>query len=370
MENKKFIEVKDLQKTYDNGHQAIKSVSFSVNKGELVCLLGPSGCGKTTTLNMIAGLLAPTGGDILVEGKSMIHVEPKDRNIGYVFQNYALYPHMTVLQNVMFPLTVGKGKKSKNEAKKIAKRYMQLTHIEELADQKPGKLSGGQQQRVAIARALVQEPKILLMDEPLSNLDARLRLKIREEIRALVKEVGITTLFVTHDQEEALSIGDRIILFNEGTVQQNDTGDNLYLEPVNQFVANFIGNPVIDNFKVKVENNYVVGKGFKFAITDLKNERFKKTLHEGQTYTLSVRPENLLPLMTEVKIENDDHYLEADIEDIELIGRERVLKFTNDGISERSLINLEHQVKRGDHLTFSFKLKRVYIFDDNGERVY
>ena len=259
MKNKKFIEIKNLQKTYDNGYQAIKSINFSVDKGDLVCLLGPSGCGKTTTLNMIAGLLDPTNGDILVDGRSMINVEPKDRNIGYVFQNYALYPHMTVLQNVMFPLTVGKDKKSKSEAKKIAERYMRLTHIDELANQKPSKLSGGQQQRVAIARALVQEPKILLMDEPLSNLDARLRLKIREEIRALVKEVGITTLFVTHDQEEALSIGDKIILFNRGTVQQHDSGENLYLEPVNQFVANFIGSPVINNFKVKVKNNYVVG---------------------------------------------------------------------------------------------------------------
>ena len=214
MNEEKFVEVKDLRKVYDNGHEAIKNVSFSVKKGDLVCLLGPSGCGKTTILNMLAGLLNPTSGEILFDGKNVVNVEPKNREIGYVFQNYALYPHMTVLQNVMFPLTVGKTKRPKEEAEKIAKKYMALTQITDLADQKPGNLSGGQQQRVAIARALVGEPKILLMDEPLSNLDARLRLKIREEIRALVKEVGITTLFVTHDQEEALSIGDKIILFN------------------------------------------------------------------------------------------------------------------------------------------------------------
>lgn len=229
MNEDKFIQVNNLEKTYENGYQAIKSVSFSVKKGDLVCLLGPSGCGKTTTLNMIAGLLNPTGGDIIVNGKSLLNVAPKDRNIGYVFQNYALYPHMTVLQNVMFPMTVGKNKKPKDEAEKIAQKFMKLTHIEELADQKPGNLSGGQQQRVSIARALVQEPQILLMDEPLSNLDARLRLKIREEIRNLVKEVGITTLFVTHDQEEALSIGDKIILFHNGVIQQDDKGQDLSL---------------------------------------------------------------------------------------------------------------------------------------------
>ncbi|MCT7881403.1 MAG: ABC transporter ATP-binding protein, partial [Lactobacillus crispatus] len=218
MNDEKFVEVKNLKKVYDNGHEAIKDVSFSVKKGDLVCLLGPSGCGKTTILNMLAGLLNPTSGDILFDGKSVVNVAPKDRQIGYVFQNYALYPHMTVLQNVMFPLTVGKQKMPKDEARKIAEKYMATTQITELADQKPGNLSGGQQQRVAIARALVQQPKILLMDEPLSNLDARLRLKIREEIRALVKSVGITTLFVTHDQEEALSIGDKIILFNNGVI--------------------------------------------------------------------------------------------------------------------------------------------------------
>ena len=254
MNEEKFVEVKDLRKVYDNGHEAIKNVSFSVKKGDLVCLLGPSGCGKTTILNMLAGLLNPTSGEILFDGKNVVNVEPKDREIGYVFQNYALYPHMTVLQNVMFPLTVGKTKRPKEEAEKIAKKYMALTQITDLANQKPGNLSGGQQQRVAIARALVGEPKILLMDEPLSNLDARLRLKIREEIRALVKEVGITTLFVTHDQEEALSIGDKIILFNNGVIQQDDNGQNFYLEPKNHFVANFIGNPVIDNFAVTVEN--------------------------------------------------------------------------------------------------------------------
>ena len=361
MNDDKFVEVKNLKKVYDNGHEAIKDVSFSVKKGDLVCLLGPSGCGKTTILNMLAGLLNPTSGDILFDGKSVVNVAPKDRQIGYVFQNYALYPHMTVLQNVMFPLTVGKQKMPKDKAKEIAERYMETTQITELADQKPGNLSGGQQQRVAIARALVQQPKILLMDEPLSNLDARLRLKIREEIRNLVKKVGITTLFVTHDQEEALSIGDKIILFNNGVIQQDDMGQNFYLEPNNYFVANFVGNPVIDNFKVTVKDGKITGSDFEINVDDLEQSRFKHDLTDGE-YTLSVRPENILPA--------DSGHVSAKIDDVELIGRECILKFTHDGVQARSLVDLETPIKRGDNVNLKMRLDRVFLFTKEGERVY
>ena len=361
MNDDKFVEVKNLKKVYDNGHEAIKDVSFSVKKGDLVCLLGPSGCGKTTILNMLAGLLNPTSGDILFDGTSVVNVAPKDRQIGYVFQNYALYPHMTVLQNVMFPLTVGKQKMPKDKAKEIAEKYMETTQITELANQKPGNLSGGQQQRVAIARALVQQPKILLMDEPLSNLDARLRLKIREEIRNLVKKVGITTLFVTHDQEEALSIGDKIILFNNGVIQQDDMGQNFYLEPNNYFVANFVGNPVIDNFKVNVKDGKITGSDFEINVDDLDKSRFKRDLTDGE-YTLSVRPENILPAET--------GHVSAKIDDVELIGRERILKFTHDGVQARSLVDLETQIKRGDNVNLKMRLDRVFLFTKEGERVY
>ena len=221
-----MIQIENLRKVYDNKYEALKSINLEINEGELVCLLGPSGCGKTTILNLLSGLLDPTSGDIKFDNKSVVNKHPKDRNIGLVFQNYALYPHMTVLENVMFPLLVGKNKMPKKEAMEIAKKYMRVTSIEELADKKPGEMSGGQQQRVAITRALVQSPKVLLLDEPLSNLDARLRLKIREEIRRLVKEIGITTIFVTHDQEEALSISDRIVLMNQGIVPQFDVPQN------------------------------------------------------------------------------------------------------------------------------------------------
>lgn len=361
MGNDKFVEVKNLKKVYNNGHEAIKDVSFSVKKGDLVCLLGPSGCGKTTILNILAGLLSPTSGDILFDGKSVVKTAPKDRHIGYVFQNYSLYPHMSVLQNVMFPLVVGKNKKPKAEAKKIAEKYMKLAQISDLADQRPHNLSGGQQQRVAIARALVGEPKILLMDEPLSNLDARLRLKIREEIRSLVKEVGITTLFVTHDQEEALSIGDKIILFNDGVIQQDDLGQNFYLKPNNYFVANFVGNPVINNFKVKKDDGKIKAKDFKINVDDLDQDRFKREIPDGD-YILSVRPENILP--------DENGGLPVHVDDIELIGRERILKFEHDGKQARSLVDLEAPIKVGDDIKLKMRLDRIFLFTPDGERVY
>ena len=362
-ENKRMIEVSNLNKTYENGYEALKNVNFSVEKGELVCLLGPSGCGKSTLLNIISGLLDATSGDVKFEGKSVLDVAPENRDIGFVFQNYALFPHMTAEENVMFPLTVGKNKKTKAEAREIAQKYMELTHITDIAKKKPGQLSGGQQQRVAIARALVQQPKVLLMDEPLSNLDARLRLQIREEIRALVKEVGITTIFVTHDQEEALSIGDRIILLNNGVVQQADKGQNLYLDPANRFVANFIGNPVIDLFDVQFDGNQFNNEHFNLLAERLADGKLKQKLAAGD-YVIGIRPENLQPSTAEMA----DFTIKVD--DIELIGRERILKFYFGDKQYRSLVDIEDQIGAGDEVNLRFDMKKAFIFNKDGERVY
>ena len=354
-----MIEVSNLSKTYENGYEALKNVNFSIQKGELVCLLGPSGCGKSTLLNIISGLLDATSGDIKFDGQSVIGVAPEKRDIGFVFQNYALFPHMTAKENVMFPLTVGKGKISKKEARKNVQKYLKLTHIEDIAHKKPGQLSGGQQQRVAIARALVQQPKVLLMDEPLSNLDARLRLQIREEIRALVKEVGITTIFVTHDQEEALSIGDRIILLNEGIVQQADKGQNLYLNPANRFVANFIGNPVIDLFQMNWDGERLVNSTFNISEFQLNNINFEK----DKSYCLGIRPENIQP-------NDSDFDFQAQIKDIELIGRDRILKFEIDEKQYRSLVKVENEINVGDTVKFKINMEKAFIFNDKGERLF
>ena len=357
-----MIEVVGLKKVFDNKFEALKAVDFTIEKGDLVCLLGPSGCGKSTILNLIAGLLSPTDGDIRFNGSSVVKTEPKDRNIGFVFQNYALYPHMTVLENVMFPLTVGEKKIKKNEAQKIAEKFMKLTNIEELSQKKPGILSGGQQQRVAITRALVQSPEVLLLDEPLSNLDARLRLKIREEIRRLVKEVGITTIFVTHDQEEALSISDKIILMNEGIIQQNDDPQNLYLEPNNLFVAKFIGNPIINILPVEVKEGQMIHPAFTVPVDRFTDLRFKKPLTDGQ-YTLGIRPEDVLTTL-------QAGLFQTEVKSVELIGRERILNFDLADKHMKSIVSIEEIIEEGAQVSFDFHYKKAFIFDEKGERVY
>jgi len=357
-----LIEVVGLKKVFDNKFEALKAVDFTIEKGDLVCLLGPSGCGKSTILNLIAALLSPTDGDIRFNGSSVVKTEPKDRNIGFVFQNYALYPHMTVLENVMFPLTVGEKKIKKNEAQKIAEKFMKLTNIEELSQKKPGTLSGGQQQRVAITRALVQSPEVLLLDEPLSNLDARLRLKIREEIRRLVKEVGITTIFVTHDQEEALSISDKIILMNEGIIQQNDDPQNLYLEPNNLFVAKFIGNPIINILPVEVKDGQMIHPAFTVPVDRFTELRFKKPLTDGQ-YTLGIRPEDVLTTL-------QAGLFQTEVKSVELIGRERILNFDLADKHMKSIVSIEEIIEEGAQVSFDFHYKKAFIFDEKGERVY
>nr|WP_317331072.1 ABC transporter ATP-binding protein [uncultured Romboutsia sp.] len=356
-----MIQIEKLKKVYDNGHEALKNINLEINEGELVCLLGPSGCGKTTILNLLAGLLDPTSGEIKFDGESVTNKHPKDRNIGLVFQNYALYPHMTVLENIMFPLTVGKNKMPKSEAMEIAKKYMKITSIEELADKKPGNMSGGQQQRVAITRALVQNPKVLLLDEPLSNLDARLRLKIREEIRRLVKEIGITTIFVTHDQEEALSISDRIVLMNQGVVQQFDIPQNLYLEPANLFVAQFMGNPIINIYEMEKEGNILKGENFSIDLSLLNKDRFKAELTEDK-YVVGIRPEYF--------VTSKNPLFNVEIETVELIGKDCILNFKVNGVNSKSIVDVNDNIRENDNVGFDIDYNGIYLFQENGVRVY
>ncbi|MFM1525333.1 MULTISPECIES: ABC transporter ATP-binding protein [Helcococcus] len=357
-----MIEIKNLQKVFDNKFEALKSINLQIQDGDLVCLLGPSGCGKTTILNLIAGLLDPTNGDIKFDGQSVVDLHPKDRGIGLVFQNYALYPHMTVLDNIMFPLTVGKNKISKSEAMKIARKYMKITSIEELEDKKPGQMSGGQQQRVAITRALVQNPKVLLLDEPLSNLDARLRLKIREEIRLLVKELGITTIFVTHDQEEALSISDKIVIMDKGVVQQYDKPYNLYLDPVNLFVAKFMGNPVINIYEFTKQGNSLVSRDFNISLNELDNAKLKVELIDGQKYIVGIRPEyfNI----------SEKPLLNVNVKSIELIGKDCIVNFMLNDVFSKTITDVANRVEQGDNIGLELDTKEIYIFTEDGKRVY
>ena len=359
-----MIEIKNLKKVFDNGFEALKSINLNVEEGDLVCLLGPSGCGKSTILNLISGLLDPTEGEIKFDGKSIVNLHPKDRGIGLVFQNYSLYPHMTVLENVMFPLTVGKNKKSKKEAEEIARKYMKITDIEGLEDKKPGTMSGGQQQRVAITRALVQNPRVLLLDEPLSNLDARLRLKIREEIRRLVKEIGITTIFVTHDQEEALSISDKIVLMDEGVVQQYDIPHNLYLEPANLFVAKFMGNPVINIFESKYENGVLKAGELNIKSSKLNQDRFKSQLEDNKSYFIGIRPEYFL------MNKDDEDAIDVEVESIELIGKDCIINFELAGKFAKTIIDSDHRVSPQDKLKLTVDYDNIYLFEKDGKRIY
>lgn len=245
------VVLENLTKKFPNRNRkagdvvAVDNFTFEIPDGKLVGLLGPSGCGKSTTLNMICGLQKPTEGRILFDDDDVTNLPPENRGVGFVFQNYALYPHLTVKQNITFPLEnlKGKSKMTKQQMSDKAYEVAKLVQIDELLDRKPGELSGGQQQRVAIARALVKTPRVLLLDEPLSNLDARLRLQTREEIKRIQKETGITTVFVTHDQEEAMSISDMIVVMKAGILQQIGKPQEVYDSPVNLFVAKFLGTP-------------------------------------------------------------------------------------------------------------------------------
>ncbi len=254
---------------------AVNDFTFEIPDGKLIGLLGPSGCGKSTTLYMISGLQKPTSGKIFFGDDDVTELTTENRGIGLVFQNYALYPHMTVKQNIMFPLENLKGKDrlTKAEMHDRALEAARLVQIDELMDRKPSELSGGQQQRVAIARALVKMPRVLLLDEPLSNLDARLRLQTREEIRRIQKETGITTVFVTHDQEEAMSISDMIVVMKLGVVQQIGEPQSVYDDPVNLFVAKFLGTPPINVLSGRVENGMVyIGEDAVLQVSGVRDQ--------------------------------------------------------------------------------------------------
>ena len=331
--------------------RAVDNFNVVIPAGKLIGLLGPSGCGKSTTLYMIAGLHKPTGGKIFFGEEDVTFMPPEKRGIGLVFQNYALYPHLTVKQNILFPLQ--NQKMDKDEALALAQEMAELVHIGDLMERKPAQLSGGQQQRVAIARALVKKPKVLLLDEPLSNLDARLRLQTREEIRRIQKETGITTIFVTHDQEEAMSISDEIVVMNFGVQQQKDEPQQVYEEPVNLFVAKFLGNPpinVIDgeisNKEIKLLNGTVIGT------IDAEDQKVK----------LGVRPE----FFTLDENLNVDIYVDM----VEHIGRDTMALCKIEGYEDSVRVIVPSHKKIAADTNVKIGFRRFFVFDyETGERL-
>ncbi len=339
---------------------AVSNFNFEIPDGKLIGLLGPSGCGKSTTLYMISGLQKPTSGKIFFGDDDVTELSTENRGIGLVFQNYALYPHLTVKQNIMFPLQNLKGadKLSKTEMIERAYNAAKLVQIDELMDRKPNELSGGQQQRVAIARALVKMPRVLLLDEPLSNLDARLRLQTREEIRRIQKETGITTIFVTHDQEEAMSISDMIVVMKLGVVQQIGVPQEVYDNPVNLFVAKFLGTPPINVFNgcVKGEKLYI-GED---AVLDVAG------VADQEVY-VGIRPEGF-NVDANGPMHNELSAIEVMGRDMSVIGKNAACVTP----SFRAIINSDARTEvGGETVTYSLKRHKTFIFNkETEERIY
>ncbi len=272
-----FMNLDQIDVSYDKKRQILKGLDLSVEKGELVSLLGPSGCGKSTTLRVVAGFIDPQGGAFTLDGEDMTRVPVHKRNFGLVFQSYALFPHLSVYDNVAFGLRTRKMDKGLVEQK--VKNILEVCGLTELADRFPKQMSGGQRQRVALARALVIEPKLLLLDEPLSNLDAKLRISMRVEIKRLQKKLGITTLFVTHDQEECFSISDKVAVMNNGVIEQYDTPENIYQRPATEFVARFIGFENFLEFKKTGDHVYSAPDGSRFTVDmEWGHEQFAGTI--------------------------------------------------------------------------------------------
>lgn len=311
--------------------RVLDDINFTLPSGELISFLGPSGCGKSTTLYLISGLLNPSSGKIYFDDQDVTKLDPVKRGVGLVFQNYALYPHLTVLENIMFPLKMAKV--TKNERVEIAKEMAALTQIEDQLDKYPRQLSGGQQQRVAISRALAKSPKILLMDEPLSNLDARLRIEMRDEIRRIQQKTGVTTVFVTHDQEEALSIADKVMVLNQGAIQQKTDPVTLYKEPANLFVAKFIGTPVINTF-TRTSSVFNPDTWFmkeSWTTVGIRSEHFK--VGSASDYDVEARVERLEQVGKDVTLHlvaGEDHFLVSDLAFEVQVGEELYLKVPAD----------------------------------------
>ena len=334
------------------GVTAVDTFSVTLPDGELICLLGPSGCGKSTILNMLSGIIPVSGGNIYFDDENVTKLPPEERGIGLVFQNYALYPHMTVLENICFPLEIKRV--PKEERVRRATEMARLVHVDTLLNRKPKELSGGQQQRVAIARALVKEPRLLLLDEPLSNLDARLRLEMREEIRRIQLQTQVTTIFVTHDQEEAMSISDHIVLMRDGVMQQFDQPQVLYDDPANQFVADFLGNPPINNLPGTVRGGVFTTEDGKASVKLPLLAR----VPEGKKVNLSVRSESF-----QVAKAPGEDTMRCQVTGVFKTGKEEMASFLFGDVAFRAYIDLEEGLQKGQKVDLALKNRGVFVFD-------
>ncbi len=367
------LSLKNINKVYPGNVNAVKDFNLEVDDQEFIVLVGPSGCGKSTTLRMVAGLESITSGEFYIDGELMNKVAPKKRDIAMVFQSYALYPHMNVYKNMSFGLKLRRVPKS--EIDKRVRDAAEILGISDLLRRKPGELSGGQRQRVALGRAIVREPKVFLMDEPLSNLDAKLRVQMRAEITKLHKRLKTTFMYVTHDQTEAMTMGTRIVVMNDGVMQQVDTPQNLFDRPANLFVATFIGTPQMNTVKARLTPRdgkmYAVFGKNEVRIPDLTVKKLKSDIYIGKDIYLGIRPENLSD-DAEFVAENPGSAIEANVEITELMGSETYLYLSVDGVEGNMVARVDPRSRTaaGQTVKVAADPARLYMFDaKTGENI-
>ena len=362
------LSLKNICKVYPNGFEAVKNFNLEIADKEFIIFVGPSGCGKSTTLRMIAGLEDISSGELKIGDRVVNDVEPKDRDIAMVFQNYALYPHMTVFDNMAFGLKLRKV--PKDEIKKKVEEAAKILDLEKLLDRKPKALSGGQRQRVAMGRAIVRNPKVFLMDEPLSNLDAKLRVQMRSEIASLHNRLKATIIYVTHDQTEAMTLGTRIVVLKDGVIMQVDSPQKLYNEPNNLFVAGFIGSPQMNFIDAvcKVEGERVTLNFEKTSVV-LPPAKAKKLIdggYNGKTVVMGIRPEDIGDSQIEIEAHKDAVF-ETDVTGYELLGSEVLLYFNVAGTAMTAKVDSRTTARMGDHITLAIDPEKIHCFDKETE---
>ena len=364
------LSLKNVCKVYPNGFEAVKDFNLEIADQEFIIFVGPSGCGKSTTLRMIAGLEDISSGELKIGDRIVNDVEPKDRDIAMVFQNYALYPHMSVYDNMAFGLKLRKV--PKDEIDKMVKDAAKILDLTPLLDRKPKALSGGPRQRVAMGRAIVRNPKVFLMDEPLSNLDAKLRVQMRVEISKLHQRLGTTIIYVTHDQTEAMTLGTRIVVMKDGVVQQVDTPQNLYEKPQNLFVAGFMGSPQMNFLDATVEVNGDVASlkiaGHSIPLPAAKSKKLIDGGYDGKVVTFGIRPEDIYDSQMYIE-SNPNSVFESTIKVYELLGAEVYLYFDIEEFPVTARVDSRTTSRPGDNVKFAMDVEKIHVFDKETEQI-
>jgi multiple sugar transport system ATP-binding protein len=359
------VRLRGVAKVYPDGFQAVRGIDLTIHDKEFMILVGPSGCGKSTTLRMIAGLESISSGELTIDGRRVNEIAPKDRDIAMVFQAYALYPHMTVAENLGFALKMKKV--PREEIQKKVAEVAETLEIMHLLDQRPAQLSGGQKQRVAVGRAIVRQPKVFLLDEPLSNLDAKLRVQMRAELSRLHRRLQVTMIYVTHDQVEAMTMGDRITVLKGGVIQQVDTPRNLYSRPANRFVASFIGSPPMSFLSAELEERdaalRVAGEGFSLRLPEATRARF--AAGGPRKVLLGIRPESL---SRAAEGQDAESRIQAEVEVVEPIGGEAYLQLRVGAQALTARIEDYEGIEVGQRIELAIRMERARLFDPESEQ--